>query len=265
MFCTHCGAPIEGNQKFCTQCGAPVDLNMTGEYDNPYHVNPDTVGDEDLAIIRGKGFWENFKYVITKKFATIEGRASRGEYFKFYSVSAVIFSLIWFVAAISANISMSLYVALSIVCFVFGLVLFIPSFCLNVRRLHDVGRSGAWILVNFVPFGEFYFLYLICSEGQAIMNRYGRKTNYVGLTSEEAARIGKPASPTDYDYCSFLCIRGMLRCRSFYLGSGRCIGYSLVIKNRLPLGKRFFYGHCVTAMTVFFVYMLTGLFASAHR
>lgn len=29
------------------------------------------------------------------------------------------------------------------------------------------------------------------------MNRYGRKTNYVGLTSEEAARIGKPASPTD--------------------------------------------------------------------
>ena len=35
------------------------------------------------------------------------------------------------------------------------------------------------------------------SEGQAIMNRYGRKTNYVGLTSEEAARIGKPASPTD--------------------------------------------------------------------
>ena len=35
MFCTHCGAPIEGNQKFCTQCGAPVDLNMTGEYDNP--------------------------------------------------------------------------------------------------------------------------------------------------------------------------------------------------------------------------------------
>ena len=104
MFCTHCGAPIEGNQKFCTQCGAPVDLNMTGEYDNPYHVNPDTVGDEDLAIIRGKGFWENFKYVITKKFATIEGRASRGEYFKFYSVSAVIFSLIWVVAAISANI-----------------------------------------------------------------------------------------------------------------------------------------------------------------
>ena len=92
---------------------------------------------------------------------------------------------------------MSLYVALSIVCFVFGLVLVIPSFCLNVRRLHDVGRSGAWILVNFVPFGEFYFLYLICSEGQAIMNRYGRKTNYVGLTSEEAARIGKPASPTD--------------------------------------------------------------------
>lgn len=83
MFCTHCGAPIEGNQKFCTQCGAPVDLNMTGEYDNPYHVNPDTVGDEDLAIIRGKGFWENFKYVITKRFATIEGRASRGEYFNF--------------------------------------------------------------------------------------------------------------------------------------------------------------------------------------
>ena len=57
MFCTHCGAPIEGNQKFCTQCGAPVDLNMTGEYDNPYHVNPDhSRADEDWRLFAAKVF-----------------------------------------------------------------------------------------------------------------------------------------------------------------------------------------------------------------
>lgn len=34
----------------------------------------------------------------------------------------------------------------------FGALHFLPIFSASVRRLHDVGKSGVWILLNFVPF-----------------------------------------------------------------------------------------------------------------
>ena len=44
----------------------------------------------------------------------------------------------------------------------------------EVRRLHDTGRSGLWLLVGFVPFvGEIVLLYFAILEGDAGANRYG--------------------------------------------------------------------------------------------
>lgn len=33
----------------------------------------------------------------------------------------------------------------------FGVAILVPQISLMVRRLHDVGRSGLWILVGFIP------------------------------------------------------------------------------------------------------------------
>ena len=32
-----------------------------------------------------------------------------------------------------------------------SLALFVPSFCVGVRRLHDIDRSGWWLLIIFIP------------------------------------------------------------------------------------------------------------------
>lgn len=54
-----------------------------------------------------------------------------------------------------------------------GALLFVPSLAVIVRRLHDVGKSGWWYLICFVPLGVFYFLYLMLSAGQVGPNQYG--------------------------------------------------------------------------------------------
>ena len=42
----------------------------------------------------------------------------------------------------------------------YSLAIFLPDLGIKVRRLHDVGKSGWWFLIAFVPFGGFYLLYL---------------------------------------------------------------------------------------------------------
>ena len=45
----------------------------------------------------------------------------------------------------------------------------LPSVALAVRRLHDIGRSGLWLLLGFVPFGGLVLLvfYILPSERHA--------------------------------------------------------------------------------------------------
>ena len=56
----------------------------------------------------------------------------------------------------------------------YSLAVLVPSLAVSVRRLHDTGRSGWWILICLVPvIGALYFLYLTILEGQQGTNEYG--------------------------------------------------------------------------------------------
>jgi uncharacterized membrane protein YhaH (DUF805 family) len=54
------------------------------------------------------------------------------------------------------------------------LALFLPTLAVTVRRLHDVGRTGWWILVSFVPlFGLLLLLFWWVQPSQQEPNVYG--------------------------------------------------------------------------------------------
>ena len=56
----------------------------------------------------------------------------------------------------------------------FGLISFIPALAVNVRRLHDVDRSGWWLLLWLIPFfGWIVLLVFLCLDGSLGRNRYG--------------------------------------------------------------------------------------------
>jgi uncharacterized membrane protein YhaH (DUF805 family) len=99
---------------------------------------------------------------VLQNYATFKGRASRSEYWYF-----VLFDII-FSIALSYT---SGVVNLPILYTIYRLALLIPSIAAGVRRMHDVGKSGWFILI------PIYDLILACTQGVKGENEYGTEPN----------------------------------------------------------------------------------------
>jgi uncharacterized membrane protein YhaH (DUF805 family) len=106
-----------------------------------------------------------------RRFAQFSGRSRRKEYWMFFLLTLASF----IVASIIDNAA-GLADEEYGVGPVYGLValgLFIPSLAVSVRRLHDTGRSGWWLLLSLIPLGALVLLYFYASNGEAGPNRFG--------------------------------------------------------------------------------------------
>ncbi len=103
----------------------------------------------------------NWYLEVFKKYAVFEGRARRQEYWMFVLINFII-SLV--LATLSLGILETLY----------GLLVLIPSLAVSVRRLHDIDRSGWWMLVSLVPFiGVLVLIYFCVQDSTPGTNQYG--------------------------------------------------------------------------------------------
>ena len=60
----------------------------------------------------------------------------------------------------------------------FNLVIFLPSIAVAVRRLHDIGRSGWWFLLQLIPIiGSLVLLWWYIQPGENEPNEYGVRTS----------------------------------------------------------------------------------------
>lgn len=56
----------------------------------------------------------------------------------------------------------------------YSIAVFIPSLAVTVRRLHDTGRSGWWLLLMFIPLiGPIILLVFLLTDSQPGTNKYG--------------------------------------------------------------------------------------------
>ena len=101
----------------------------------------------------------NYFVKVLKNYATFSGRARRSEYWYF-----VLMYMIIYLALIFLAIAIPM---LSILALIFVLAVFIPNLAVAVRRMHDVGKSGWFILI------PIYNLILACTEGTHGANQYG--------------------------------------------------------------------------------------------
>ena len=107
-----------------------------------------------------------------KKYAVVAGRASRREYWSFVLLSVLISLVLTAIDLIIGRYDEARGVGpLSSL---FTLAMLLPLVCVSVRRLHDTGRSGWWLLVGLVPvLGGLALLVLTLSRGQREPNGYG--------------------------------------------------------------------------------------------
>lgn len=116
---------------------------------------------------------------VLKKYAVFSGRARRQEYWMFVLFNAIIVGVLEIIAVAAGRAGIAIFVLL----WLYALAVFVPSLAVIWRRLHDTGRSGVWILIDFVPFvGWIILLVFMVTEGTRGPNAYGPdpKGSYVG-------------------------------------------------------------------------------------
>lgn len=104
---------------------------------------------------------------VLKKYAVFSGRARRKEYWMFFLFNLIIAFVIGFVAGFTEAVIGAGNTLSTAAGTIYNLAVFIPSIAVAVRRMHDIGRSGWWILVPFVN------LVFLCFDSQPDANQYG--------------------------------------------------------------------------------------------
>jgi len=103
---------------------------------------------------------------VLKKYAVFNGRARRTEYWMF-----VLFNLI---IGIVLGIVEGILGSPGVIGALYALALIIPSIAVSVRRLHDTERSGACLLIAFVPLiGTIVLLVFLVQDSKPDQNQYG--------------------------------------------------------------------------------------------
>lgn len=123
------------------------------------------------------GFMEALTTVFRNKYATFSGRASRSEYWWGYlalAVTSTVLQIFWFVGTIALLDFGQIAALPSLIALVAALGLIIPSIAVNVRRLHDTGKSGWMLLIILIPcIGFILWIVWMVEDGQAHDNAYG--------------------------------------------------------------------------------------------
>ncbi len=118
--------------------------------------------------------------VVKDNYANFTGRARRKEYWMF-----VLFNVIFaIVALIIDNIigtsfsigegAYAMHLPYGWIYLIYTLIVLIPSLAVLVRRLHDIGKSGWWFFIAFIPLiGAIWLLVLTVTDGNPGSNIYG--------------------------------------------------------------------------------------------
>lgn len=103
---------------------------------------------------------------VLSNYIGFQGRARRKEYWMFFLFNFLITMLL---SMIEVMIGLG-----GILSGIYGLFVLLPSIAVNVRRLHDIGRSGWWMLLSFIPVvGLIVLLVFAVLDSQPGENKYG--------------------------------------------------------------------------------------------
>ncbi|MDN7244536.1 DUF805 domain-containing protein [Planococcus shenhongbingii] len=108
---------------------------------------------------------------VFKKAFIFSGRSRRREYWMFVLFSAIfniVLSIVDAIAGLNIAEDMGLLSGL------FSLLIIIPSLSVTIRRLHDIGKSGWWILIALIPIIGWIVLFIFSLlDSQPGSNAYG--------------------------------------------------------------------------------------------
>ena len=106
-----------------------------------------------------------------KNYANFQGRARRKAYWMFVLFNFIAIFALGFISGLVGPRAEAGYGILS---GLYSLAVILPSLAVAVRRLHDTGRSGWWLLIGLVPLvGPIVLIVFCAQDSQPGTNQYG--------------------------------------------------------------------------------------------
>lgn len=110
---------------------------------------------------------------VFSQYANFSGRARRSEYWYYVLCYAII--------SIVVNLLSQASSVFAIIGTVVGLALICPTVAVEIRRLHDIGKSGWYLLFNLIPLvGAIILIVWFCKDSEPGDNMYGPNPKGIG-------------------------------------------------------------------------------------
>jgi uncharacterized membrane protein YhaH (DUF805 family) len=100
----------------------------------------------------------NYYFKVLKNYADFKGRARRSEYWYFVLFNALMTIVLEYIGILLETELLGTMYSFAVI---------IPSLAVGVRRMHDVGKSGWFLLI------PIYNFILAVTEGEKGENQYG--------------------------------------------------------------------------------------------
>jgi uncharacterized membrane protein YhaH (DUF805 family) len=114
---------------------------------------------------------EAWKKVVLENYANFSGRARRSELWWYVLANTIIFVVL--------NILTNITDLFSLVASLYWLAVLIPGIAVGVRRLHDIGKKGLWLLIAFIPLiGGLVLIYWAVQDSHRGSNEWGVSPKY---------------------------------------------------------------------------------------
>lgn len=170
MFCKFCGSKIDENSIYCSSCGKQLTPEENNFSSKDFVVDAKIENQDEIIIEQPKkdvnrppksvSFFGAIKNYYTN-YTNFSGRAVKTEY--------------WYIWLYNIIVSVVLLIlsAPNMVSFAWSVIHLIPGVALNVRRLHDTGRSATSLWFLLIPFAGPFILLYFCSCDSDYDNQYG--------------------------------------------------------------------------------------------
>ncbi len=112
-------------------------------------------------------FMEAVKSVFSQ-YAGFSGRARRSEYWYFTLFNFIVTGVVSVLSSVTGSTIFSVLSGL------FSLAVLIPGIAVCIRRLHDIGKSGWYLLFVLIPLvGAIILIVWYCKDSMPGENQYG--------------------------------------------------------------------------------------------
>ena len=118
-------------------------------------------------------FFESIKSCFIR-YTDFSGRSMRSEYWNFAVFVSILYIVAEYLDVKIAGVPYLDYYGFGTLIIILTIVTIVPETAVSIRRLHDINKSGWWLLLSLTVIGIIPLIYWVCKKGDEKENRFGK-------------------------------------------------------------------------------------------